>query len=172
MKLENELVRLRALEPGDLDLLYSWENNPAVWGVTNTLIPFSKETLRKYIDSVQDIFADRQFRYVIESVAENRPVGLMDLFEYDPIHHRVGLGVLIASEGDRHKGFAKSALQITLVYCRDILQLKTVFCNVLRSNEVSVQLFSGQGFLVSGTKHSWHRTGSVYEDEFFMQKIF
>jgi diamine N-acetyltransferase len=172
MKLENELVRLRALEPSDVDLLYAWENDPAVWGVTNTLIPFSKDTLRKYIDSVQDIFADRQFRYVIESMEDNRPVGLMDLFEYEPMHHRVGLGILIASENDRKKGYAKAALQITMAYCQVVLQLKTVFCNVLKSNEASVKLFSGQGFLVSGTKHSWHRTGNVYEDEFFMQKIF
>jgi diamine N-acetyltransferase len=41
-KLTHGNVRLRALEPDDIDLLYDWENNMEIWHVSNTLEPFSK----------------------------------------------------------------------------------------------------------------------------------
>ena len=31
MLLSNDRVRLRALEPEDLELLYRWENDPELW---------------------------------------------------------------------------------------------------------------------------------------------
>ncbi len=45
--LEKNGVRLRALEPSDVEILYQWENDPAVWGVSHTLLPFSRHTLER-----------------------------------------------------------------------------------------------------------------------------
>jgi len=42
-------VRLRSLEPEDLELLYLWENDPSIWKVSNTLVPFSRFILRQYL---------------------------------------------------------------------------------------------------------------------------
>ena len=39
--MENELIRLRALEPDDVQVLYKWENDTEVWKVSNTIVPFS-----------------------------------------------------------------------------------------------------------------------------------
>ena len=41
MNLEGRTTRLRALEPGDIDLMYAWENDTAVWSVSGTLAPLS-----------------------------------------------------------------------------------------------------------------------------------
>ena len=43
--MENELIRLRALEPDDVQVLYKWENDTEVWKVSNTIVPFSKYML-------------------------------------------------------------------------------------------------------------------------------
>ncbi|WP_227625579.1 hypothetical protein [Geofilum rubicundum] len=40
--IQNDEVLLRAVEPGDVDLLYDWENRMELWPVSNTLAPFSK----------------------------------------------------------------------------------------------------------------------------------
>ena len=57
IKLENEQVKLRAPELEDVDLLYAWENNMEVWRVSNTLSPFSKHSLMRYIQNYQlDIY--------------------------------------------------------------------------------------------------------------------
>ena len=47
MLLLGKKVTLRALEPSDLDLIYSWENNPDVWEISHTLVPFSKFVLTR-----------------------------------------------------------------------------------------------------------------------------
>ena len=43
--LHNDVVALRALEPTDLDILYTWENDPRVWTVSGTLTPYSRQML-------------------------------------------------------------------------------------------------------------------------------
>jgi len=65
--LENEKLRLRAVEPQDLDRLYVWENNPALWIVGNTRQPYSKYALKQYIlQSDKDIYESRQLRLMME----------------------------------------------------------------------------------------------------------
>ena len=38
-------VRLRALEPEDLDILYRYENDSSLWEVGTTIAPFSRKQL-------------------------------------------------------------------------------------------------------------------------------
>ena len=56
--LEDEVIRLRALEPEDLELLYRWENDSALWEFSSTLAPFSRYLLKEYIENAaqQTIF--------------------------------------------------------------------------------------------------------------------
>lgn len=37
---EGALVRLRPMEPEDLDLLYRMENDPETWDVSNFSVPY------------------------------------------------------------------------------------------------------------------------------------
>ena len=67
-------VRLRAIEPEDLDLLYQIENNQQLWNVGATNVPYSRYTLHDYIaSSSDDIFSDRQVRLIVEN-EENQTV--------------------------------------------------------------------------------------------------
>ena len=60
-------IRLRAIEPEDLDLLYRIENDMSMWNVGTTNVPYSRYTLHDYIaTSNDDIYADRQVRLVVE----------------------------------------------------------------------------------------------------------
>ena len=55
--LETDIIKLRALEPEDIDILYRWENDPKVWKVSGTVAPFSKYILRRFIeDQKYDIY--------------------------------------------------------------------------------------------------------------------
>ena len=44
-------LKLRALEPSDLDIMYDIENDKSLWVYSNTSSPFSKHTLKKFIES-------------------------------------------------------------------------------------------------------------------------
>ena len=68
MLLENGNIRLRAVEPEDLDRLYSWENNTRLWDVGNTRNPYSRYILKQYIiNSDKDIYENKQLRLMIVS---------------------------------------------------------------------------------------------------------
>ena len=69
-------VSMRAVEPEDLDFLYSLENDREMWLVGNTNVPYSRFTLNNYVmTSSSDIYADRQLRLIIQK-ADGTPVGI------------------------------------------------------------------------------------------------
>ena len=112
--LENDAVRLRALEPNDVDLLYVWENDMDVWRVSTTIAPISRKALADYIKhSGLDIYQAKQLRLVIEDKGDSlTSVGLIDLFNFDPFHRRAEVGLLVARQSDRHRGYATNALML------------------------------------------------------------
>ena len=170
--LESDLVRLRALEPEDVDLLYKWENDTCVWKVSNTTVPFSRHILRQFIDSQKyDIFETRQLRLIIEEKHGGRPVGAIDLFDIDPYNRRAGVGILIYDKHDKNQGYASSALQVLIRYCFMILNLNQIYCNILSDNTPSLNLFRSKGFLTVGAKREWIKTTSGWSDEYMLQLI-
>ena len=137
MNLEGRTTRLRALEPGDIDLMYAWENDTAVWSVSGTLAPFSRHTLERFIQEQQfDIFQTRQQRLVIETLG-GIPVGALDFFELDPINRRAGIGILIHDDALRGKGYASDAVETACRYAREVLNLHQLWCNVGSDNAPS-----------------------------------
>ena len=172
MSLEGELTRLRALEAEDVDLLYVWENDPAVWGVSGTLAPFSRHTLRRFLDEQRfDLYAARQLRLVVETL-DGRAVGLVDLFEFEPVDLRAGIGILIHGAGDRGRGFASDALDVLCRYARQVLGLHQLWCSVAPDNAASLTLFRRAGLVECGRKREWRRTPDGWADELLLQKIF
>ena len=172
MSLEGELTRLRALEAEDVDLFYVWENDPAVWGVSGTLAPFSRHTLRRFLDEQRfDLYAARQLRLVVETL-DGRAVGLVDLFEFEPVDLRAGIGILIHGAGDRGRGFASDALDVLCRYARQVLGLHQLWCSVAPDNAASLALFRRAGFVECGRRRQWRRTPDGWADELLLQKIF
>jgi diamine N-acetyltransferase len=168
--LKGSLIRLRAIEPEDLDILFLWENDQKIWQVSNTLAPFSRLVLREYLSQAQqDIFQAKQLRLVIESIEDNKAVGLIDLFDFDPHHQRAGIGIMIGDSSEWGKGFAKEALKILLKYVFTVLLLNQVYCSIGESNIASLNLFKNAGFRITGIKEKWNRSSSGWSNEWFLQ---
>ena len=87
-------VKLRAMEPEDLDVLYEIENDAEMWHIGAVNVPYSRYLLHDYIaHATGDIYTDRQVRLMIEN-AEGQCVGLVDLVDFNPQHHSTGLSPL------------------------------------------------------------------------------
>ncbi len=171
-QLANEIIRLRAPEPSDLELLYTWENNPSTWKVSNTIVPVSRYMLKQFIDNAsKDLFEVRQLRLIIETTKEQKPVGTIEIYDFDPFHLRAGVGILIGDISERKKGYAKNALKVLIAYAFDILCLHQLYCNIALSNESSLKLFTEAGFTVVGIRKEWNRNADGWEDEYFLQLI-
>jgi diamine N-acetyltransferase len=171
--LENDIIKLRALEVSDLELLYNWENDTTLWSTGATITPFSKHVLMKYLETAHlDIYETKQLRLMIDLKTENyRTIGAIDLFDFDPFNHRAGIGILIAGPTDRGKGFASEALNVLIAYCFELLGLHQLYCNISPDNTVSLKLFQNHGFKKVGLKKEWTKRSNKYFDEFLLQLI-
>jgi diamine N-acetyltransferase len=171
LNLQGENIFLRALEPEDVDLLYSWENNTEHWHISNTLVPFSKALLHQYVNSAQDIFLTKQLRFIICLKSDGKAIGAIDLFDFEPFHQRAGIGIIIAEDEQKKKGYASDALDVLIDYCFDVLLLHQVYCNINQENEASVNLFLGKEFSIVGLKKDWNRSKDGYSDELLLQLL-
>ncbi|MDX9773144.1 MAG: GNAT family N-acetyltransferase [Bacteroidales bacterium] len=172
MILENDGIRLRAVEPEDLELLYVWENEEANWKQSNTLVPYSRYTLKRYITgSRKSIYETGQLRLMIDALPEGRTVGTIDLYEFDHFHNRAAIGILIANPDERKKGYASASLTCLTEYAFGTLGLHQLWCNILESNIESMNLFMHHGFTLCASRKEWIRSGSVYETEHTLQLI-
>jgi len=168
-------VILRAMEPDDIDLLYAWENDHSLWQVSNTVAPFSRYILEKYIESSHnDIYQNKQLRLMIdihESRKKGRTVGAIDLFDFEPFHLRAGVGVLIYGDENRNKGYASLALKELIYYAFRILHLHQVYCNIAAGNQISLKLFEQAGFKIAGIKKEWLKDRNGFSDEVMLQLL-
>ena len=167
-------ISLRALEPEDIDDLYKWENNTDVWRVSNTLVPFSKYILKKYIESSHlDIYQTKQLRLmiVVNDNDNTKTIGTIDLFDFDPYHNRAGVGILIGDNNERNKGYASKALSKLIEYCFETLKLNQLYCNIAEDNQISLKLFGKHGFEIIGLKKQWLKYSNGYNNEYLLQLL-
>ncbi|HDZ41297.1 MAG TPA: N-acetyltransferase [Bacteroidetes bacterium] len=165
-------IKLRAPEPEDLAILYAWENDPSIWQISNTLSPFSKYTLRKYIEnSHKSVFETGQLRFMIEITDSGKTIGTIDLFDLDVFNLRAGIGILIADTGERRKGYAGMSIRCLTDYCFRHLKLHQVYCNITEDNHPSIDLFTRIGFVKVGRKKDWIRENKGFSDEIMFQMI-
>ncbi|REE82190.1 diamine N-acetyltransferase [Lutibacter oceani] len=165
-----ENIILRALEPEDLNFLFSTENNESFWEISNTQLPFSKYILKKYIENAhQDIYEAKQYRFVICNY-NNNPVGMIDLFNFNPQHNRVGVGILLLPEY-QNNGFGFEALKLIIEYAFMHLNVHQLFANITSDNLKSISLFEKFNFKQVGIKKDWIFSNSTYKDEILYQLI-
>ncbi len=172
--LTGNTIKLRALEPTDVELLYNWENNSDIWAVSNTLVPFSRFILEKYIaESHMDIFQTKQLRLMIDYAGADKTetVGAIDLFDFDPMNERAGIGILISEQKYMNRGFASEALELLINYSFNILQLHQLFCHIDSDNEVSIKLFEKFKFKITGEKVDWNKTPKGWKNVYMLQLI-
>ncbi|PKA81914.1 diamine N-acetyltransferase [Ulvibacter sp. MAR_2010_11] len=170
--LTGKKIILRALEPTDLDFLYILENDEEVWEVSNTTTPYSKFVLKQYLENAhRDIYEVKQLRLAICMTASERPLGFVDLFDFDPKHNKVGVGIVVFGEENRRKGFACEALQLICNYCFTHLNMHQVYANITEDNKGSIVLFEKAGFVQSGVKKDWILSEGSYKNELLFQLL-
>ncbi|MFT6997003.1 MAG: diamine N-acetyltransferase [Cryomorphaceae bacterium] len=169
--LENERIRLRALETTDVDKLFIWENNRVNWRVSQTVTPYSRHILIDYVNAISDVFTDKQLRLIIEEKDSQAAIGTVDIFDCDFKNKRAGIGILVAEPEKRGKGFASEVMEILLPYCFQTLSMHQVYCSILTDNTESIKLFKKFGFEKVGVKKDWTFYEGKFYDEVLMQKF-
>jgi diamine N-acetyltransferase len=166
--LKGKQIYLRGVEIEDLNYIEEIENNPENWLISGTLIPFSRKSLEEYILSIRSLAIDKQSRWIICKNDTHSQIGAIDLFEYDAIHRRAGMGIII-DEDYRKNGLASEAISILKEYAFSFLNLSQLWANILEDNKASQALFEKLGFIKSATKKKWFIKDGAWYDEHFYQ---
>lgn len=165
----NEYI-LRALEPDDLDTLYDTENDKSLWKYSNTSSPFSKHSLKKFIENSHlDIIEHKQVRLVL-SDKNNLPFGFIDLFKYDMTNKRAGVGIIIF-EKYRSRGLGSISLDLIENYVKKYIPIHQLYANISSENTESIKLFEKHNYLKVGNKKDWIYYNNKYFNELLYQKI-
>ncbi len=169
--LVGEHIRLRALEPEDLNFIHRIENDETIWELSATQTPYSKFVIKRYLENAhKDIFEVKQLRLVIEGPGEES-IGLIDLFDFDARNMRAGVGILIEQDKHRNKGYGAEALQLLCNYSFKRLNLHQLYANIASDNTGSIKLFGKLGFEKVGVKKDWNFQMGSFKDELLFQKI-
>ena len=97
-------------------------------------------------------------------------VGVVELFNYDPVDMRAEVGLFI-KETERGKGYGKAALAELLRHCKETLRLHQVVCDVAVDNLASLRLFERMGFTRCGILKEWTATPQGWTDAVRLQAI-
>ena len=164
------MISLRALEPEDLELLFTIENNPELWSLGTPEAPFSKYSLRKYLEEQpSDIFSLKTLRLVISN--DKKSIGLLDLYNYDAVSRSAEVGIALL-ESEQDKGYSSEALKLLNQYAKNILNLRMLYVKIPSDRNMrSYKLFINNGYVPVATLPQWHYFAGNYEDLKVLQKI-
>lgn len=161
-------VKLRAMEPEDLDMLYKIENDMSLWKIGTTNVPYSRFALHEYVENcVNDIYIDKQVRFMIDN-EEGQTVGIIDLMEFSPQNGRAEVGLIIMN-AYRNQGYGSAAVKELIQYAKSIIHLHQLYCIIGVDNQESMELFLREGFIKNASLKEWLFAHGKYEDACVMQ---
>ena len=167
--LKGTMLYLRAVESSDATMLYLWENNVDHWRIANTEVPFSMHAIHNLIEQYASIRTSGQLRLIICLNESQLPIGAIDLYDINFRHGFATVGVLIAKQEDRNKGFAKEAFQLVINYAKEVLDLYNLQCFIQADNLASIHLFDGLKFEKVGVRKEWYKFKNSRIDEICYQ---
>lgn len=155
--LKHKSVHLRAVEPSDATTLFMWENDTKNWKISHTEVPFSMHNIHQLIEQFSNVRNSGQLRLMIAKNNGNIPIGAIDLFDLNFKHGFATLGIIIALDEEKGKGYATEAMELAIKYCNEHLELYNLQCFVHEDNLASVNLFTKLGFREVGIRKNWYR---------------
>lgn len=97
-----------------------------------------------------------------------RPVGCIDLYNYDPLNRRCAVGIMVANEY-RRQGYALAMLRA--LETQQAASLHTLYADIAAPNTASINLFRKAGYEECGRFKEWLELDSHFIDNIRMQKI-
>lgn len=154
---KDDEIKLRALEPEDLEWLYLIENDAELWRWGNANVPYSRYILKEYIAGSRcDIYADGQMRLAVTMARTGMVVGCVDLMKFDARHLRAEVGIVVFPEfGNR--GYGARVLEMLAVYCREHIYMHQLYAIVSSTNFPACRLFEKAGYIRTAELKDWLR---------------
>ncbi|HEV8574303.1 MAG TPA: GNAT family protein [Dehalococcoidia bacterium] len=148
--LEGRLVRLRALEPSDLENAYTWVNDREVTQYLMVRYPWSRAREEKYLSEASA--EDNSFhdvRLAIET-RDGVHIGMCGLHRARPEDRGAELGIMIGDKSFWSNGYGTDTVQTLLTFAFDQMNMYKVALGVFEFNERAQACYRKCGFIEEG----------------------
>ena len=161
---QDRLVRLRAAEPDDWELLWRWNQDGELLRHLERLHPpQSRAAVKRWLEETATRQPkDDEFGVTIETLA-GEPVGGLGTHHCDPANGTFSYGLSIAHE-HRRRGYARAAIGLVLRYFFEERRYRKAWVHVYGFNEASLRLHEGLGFQREGRLRQMLFTQGRYHD--------
>ena len=113
---------------------------------------------------ILDFFETKEIKFVI-STKENLPLGIVDLYDFKPVHRRACVGVIVDKKF-QNNGIAKKALVLLEEWAINRLGVYQFYANVAEENLISIRLFEGLNYKKICLKKDWNFYNGKFNNEF------
>ncbi|MCH8065015.1 MAG: GNAT family N-acetyltransferase [Chloroflexi bacterium] len=177
MMLEGNLVRLRALEPSDLERVYSWINDREVTRYIAARYPMSRADEERWLRGSSPNSFGGGVQLAIEvkngevqngGTNEVAHIGNIDLVEVRPEDRKAGLGVMIGDKDYWSNGYGTDAVVTILRFAFHEMNLNRVWLHAFDFNERAQACYRKCGFQEEGRLREHYYTEGRYCDSVVM----
>ncbi|MEE1023304.1 MAG: GNAT family protein [Muribaculaceae bacterium] len=148
-------IALKALEPDDTSLVYEAENDPLNLAYNGFTAPYSARQLLEYALSYSaDPVADRQLRLIGIDIADDTPVGIIDLTDIDMRSLTAIVGVYVFPDR-RRQGWSVKLIEAAVEYAKSVLRINRFAAKAAADNEASIRMLHRAGFVEIGRFTDW-----------------
>jgi RimJ/RimL family protein N-acetyltransferase len=106
-------IQIRPLEKTDLELFYRWMSNQENVGDFMDAQLVYKES---FIEGMEVLFKDKSKLYTMIEDRDDNPIGIMNYREVIGSNTTLEIGILIAEDSVRGKGFGRECLELFTEY--------------------------------------------------------
>ena len=147
LSVENLFLRRPNLD--DVEAIYNLKNNErAAYLLGGVFSKYSLDDIVNWINFHNNNHSE--VLLVIEDRSVGRLIGHVGLYKIDKVAKKTELGILIADDESRGKGYGTKVTKLMVNYAFNELGLHKVTAEVLSENLPSISMFKKCGFLVDG----------------------
>lgn len=158
-------ISLRAINLNDTDNIIKWRNSELVMNNLFSQTRLTPENHRKwFFDVVQ---TKKAFQFIIE-LNHNIPIGTIFLKNIDYSNLKCEMGIFIGEESFRGKGYSKKAINQTLDFAFNKINMNKVYLLVLLENTKAIKIYEEIGFSHEGVLRHDYLRNEMFHDVVIM----
>jgi RimJ/RimL family protein N-acetyltransferase len=146
--LSGRQVAIGPVLPEDLVRLFAWGDDPEIARLNEPYLPRNLDRERDFwLNAMADT---RRIFMAVRRIGRAEIAGYVQITAIEPIHRSANLGILIGRPEDRGRGLGREAMELTIAFCRDHLNLTRLGLAVHGDNGAAIRLYEKLGFATEG----------------------
>ena len=167
---EGRLVRLRAFEPGDTNIIHAWMNDPEVQLYQGVRYPRSKAQVAKRAE--QDGTPGYQhLALAVETLADSRLIGDVSLERTSAEDRSALLGITIGDKSLWDGGYGTDTMRVICRVGFEVMNLHRIELHVFAGNERARHVYKKVGFQEEGILREVLFKNGRYIDDVIMSLL-